>query len=125
MELNSALLGPSSKKKKNTPKKINSLYFRKWNFLALILRNFKEWKPPQKILVFREMKLFDSTIKKSSGNGNPENKSPYISGNENHKETFYIFRNGNFQFTLRKNSYASRNRGPKIISYIFSRERFS
>ena len=39
MQLPSALLGPSSKNKKNLPQE-NSLYFEKWNFLALVLKNF-------------------------------------------------------------------------------------
>ena len=47
-ELPSALLGPRSKKKKKIHAEKNSLYFSKWNFLTLILKNFKEQKPPQK-----------------------------------------------------------------------------
>ena len=51
----------------------NSLYFKKWNFLALILRN----------LYFLKRKLFYISGNETFfilGNGNPE-KIPYISGN--------------------------------------------
>ena len=53
------LLSPSSKNKKKISSKKRSYIFRKWNFLALILRNF---------LHFLERKEI----------GNPEN-IPYIS----------------------------------------------
>ena len=68
MELPSALLGPSLKKKiyppPAPPPKKCSLYFSKWDFLALILKNFKERKPRKKFLIFLEMELFSSNIKK-------------------------------------------------------------
>ena len=67
-------LGPSSKNKKIQLEK-NSLYFGKWNFLALILKNFLIF------LIFWEME----TPKKIS----------YISGNENPKKRL-IFRKWNF-----------------------------
>ena len=54
------LLSPSSKNKKKISSKKRSYIFRKWNFLALKLRNF---------LHFLERKEI----------GNPEN-IPYISG---------------------------------------------
>ena len=65
MELLGALLGPSLKNKKNSPQK-NSLYFKKGDFLALILKNFLH------LLIFQETK----TLK----------KNPYISGNRNPKK---------------------------------------
>ena len=42
----------------------NSLYFVKWNFLALILKEFGKRIPGKKLLIFREMELSDSNIKK-------------------------------------------------------------
>ena len=39
--------------KKIHPEK-NSLYFRKWNLLALILKKFRKRKPRKKILIFQE-----------------------------------------------------------------------
>ena len=74
MELPSKLLSPSSRKiKKIHPK--NFVYFREWNFLVPILKKF---------LIFQEMELSSSNIKKAflifwemelsyiSGNGNPK-----------------------------------------------------
>ena len=46
----------SSQARKN--KKIhtqkNSFYFRKWNFLALILKKFRKQTPPKKFIIFQE-----------------------------------------------------------------------
>ena len=33
------------------------LYFRKWNFLALILKNFRKRKPQKKFLIFQETEI--------------------------------------------------------------------
>ena len=84
-----------------TPKK-NSLYFRKWNFLALVL-NKKILICSQKkvFLIFPEMNPALFTPRKisyTSGNGNPEKASfifskesfYYILGNGNHEKLFYI-----------------------------------
>ena len=71
MELTDALFGPSSKKKIHPEK--NSLCFRKWNLLALILKKFQETETPKKLA--------------------------YISGNGNLKKASYISRNGTFQST--------------------------
>ena len=43
--------------KKLYPEK-DSLYFRKWNFLALILKKFRKRKHRKKILYFLKRKLF-------------------------------------------------------------------
>ena len=55
MQLPGALLDPGSKSKKIHLEKI-SLYFRKWNFLALILKNFRKQMPEKNSLYFREQK---------------------------------------------------------------------
>ena len=52
------------------------MYFRKWNVLALILKNLRKWKPRKKI--------------------------PYISGKGNPKKSSYISWNGTFQPKLEK-----------------------
>lgn len=61
---------PKPKNKNKIHLEKNSLYFRQWNVLALILKNFKKWKTPQnipyvsgsgtvkKLLILPEMKLF-------------------------------------------------------------------
>ena len=99
-----------------TPKK-NSLYFRKWNFLALVL-NKKILICSQKkvFLIFPEMNPALFTPRKisyTSGNGNPEKASfifskesfYYILGNGNHKN-FFIFRNGTFPAQKMKKTYS-------------------
>ena len=54
------LLSPSSKNKKKILSKKRSYIFRKWSFLALILRNFlhflerKEMEIPKTFLIFQE-----------------------------------------------------------------------
>ena len=58
MQLPGALLCPSSKKKLKIQPEKNSLYFKKWNFLALILKNF--------------------TFFYISGNGNSDKNSSYF-----------------------------------------------
>ena len=55
---------PELKKNKKSTSLKNSLYFSKWNFLALIIKNFKERKPRKKFLIFREIELLSSNIKK-------------------------------------------------------------
>ena len=59
------------------PRLKNSLYFRKWNFLALIFSQKNDF------LIFREMELCYI-----SGNGNPQ-KIPYILGKGTVNRTFY------------------------------------
>ena len=122
MELPSALLRPSSKKKTH-PEKIsyiskewnflasrlkNSLYFRKWNFLALILRNF---------LYFLKRNLFYI-----SGNG-----AFCILRNGNPPKIPYISRNGTFLYLRKlkpwKKNYVSGNRNPKKL-FIFEEVTF-
>ena len=104
----SALLGPSSKSKKNPPRKTKW----KWNFLTLILKNFLYFLifqetetpfpsphrfPPQKILIFHETE----TLKKLLIF--PEMK-PYT-----------------FQPKLENASYCRKCK-PKRISYSFSKK---
>ena len=87
-------------------KRKNSLYFGKWNFLALILKNFRKRKPRKnfiifqetgtlkKLLIFWEVELFSvhpEKISYTSGNGDFE-RILYISGNG----TFLYFRKGIF-----------------------------
>ena len=100
MKSSSALLSPSSKKKKNTRKSF--LYFNKWNFLVTRLNN---------ILIFWEIKLSRPKIKKFlifsqksfsyiSRNGNFLKESSNISGGnccssktkKKHSEKCVIFR---------------------------------
>ena len=58
-----AVFGPSSKNKKKSPPappphpKKKSLYFEKWNFLALILKNFLSF------LIFWDMEFFSPSSK--------------------------------------------------------------
>ena len=66
-----AICSTSSKKQKKIYPEKNSLYFRKWNFLALILKKNQETETPKKI--------------------------PYISGEGNPKKAFYILGNRTFQ----------------------------
>ena len=89
--------------KKIHPKK-SSVYFEKWNFLALILIFF----------IFSHILI----------NGNPE-KNHCISGNRNLKRASYISGNWTFQPKLEKKSYTSGNGGPEKVSYIFSKENCS
>ena len=56
MELPSALLGPRSKNKKKIHPEKNSLHFRKWNFLALISKNFLYF------VIFRETEIRKSFL---------------------------------------------------------------
>ena len=53
---------PKLKKIKKNPPRKNCLYFRKWNFLGLILKKIQETETPKKIPYI-------------SGNGNPEKAS--------------------------------------------------
>ena len=47
----------AQKNKKVNPEK-NSLFYRKWNFLPLILKTFQETETLKKLLIFQEMELF-------------------------------------------------------------------
>ena len=47
---------PKLKKFQKVHPKRTSFYFRKWNFLALILRNFRKLKPSRKSHIFQETK---------------------------------------------------------------------
>ena len=92
MQLPSALASPSPKRIKKIHLEKNSLYFRKWNFLALILKNSYIFsKESFSYISGNEAKYFSAQareIKKihpeknfyTSGNGNPE-RTPYIFGN--------------------------------------------
>ena len=84
--------------KKIYPEK-DSLYFRKWNFLALILKKFRKRKPRKFFLYFLKRKLFLYFWK-----WKPWKNPPYISGSETflyfrkHKLLkSYIFVNGTFR----------------------------
>ena len=72
MELPSAHFKPNLEKKRNYSKKRSyiSLYFGKWNFLALILKNFLYFLKRNLFLYFGKRKL--RKIPYISGNGNPE-----------------------------------------------------
>ena len=94
MELPSILLSASSKKNfKNTLQKI-FLYFREWNFLAARLK---------KILIFQEMELLGSNIKKF-----------FICSQ---KKTFLIFREMDIIYILG-------NRSPEKIPYSLGSRNF-
>ena len=85
MELTNALFGPSSKKKIHPEK--NSLYFRKLNFLALILKKLQETETPKKSLIFFQKESCSYIL----GNGNPEKILIF-----QETETFLYFRKRNF-----------------------------
>ena len=81
----------------------NSLYFRKWNFLALILKKFSKRKPPKKFLIFKKTEekllIFQETEPFSPPGENflyfrkrKPRKNPYTSRNG----TFLYFRKQNF-----------------------------
>ena len=92
------------KPKKIQPGKI-SLYFRKWNFLALILKKFLYFLKRQLVLYF---------LKKSFS---------YISGNGSTQ--FSVQAQKIKEIHLRKISYTLGNGNPEKISYIFAKENFS
>ena len=87
------LLSPSWKKEKKIHYKKNSLYFGKWNFMALILKNF----------------LYFLYI---SGNGNMENP---------HLKSFFYFGKQNFLTPSLQNSYISGKifQVPKIKNFLY------
>ena len=74
MQLTGALLGPSSKNNLPPPPKKETLYFGKWDFLALILKDFlyfliiceiEKNQTRKKFLIFPEMAyISDSKIEK-------------------------------------------------------------
>ena len=78
-------------------------------------------KKIKKFLIFQQMELNGSNIKKFQETETPK-KIPYISGNGNHTKAFYLLGNTTFQTRLEKISYTSVNRNPKKISYIFLKE---
>ena len=95
---------PELEKKIKPPK--SSLYFRKWNFLVLIFKNFKERKPRKKFLKSREIesRVHSGKIYFTSRNRSPAKISyifskesfSYISENKNSEKIPYIFRKRNF-----------------------------
>ena len=62
----------------------------------------KKISPQKKFLIFREMELSNSKIKKIQEMETPKKKIPYISGNGSPKKTSYISGNGTFQYTPKK-----------------------
>ena len=62
----------------------------------------KKFRPKKKFLIFREMELSNSKIKKIQETETPKKKIPYISGNGSPKKTSYISGNGTFQYTPKK-----------------------
>ena len=99
MELPRALFSPSSKNKKKSIPKKNSLYFRKWNFLALILTKF---------LYFLKRRLFlyiqNGASEKNSYVFLKRNLFLYFRKRKprrrsfKYKKTFYISGNGTFLY---------------------------
>ena len=101
-------LTQARKNKKIHPQK-NSLYFREWNFVALILKKILETETPmkfpilqetealKKLLIFREMEPFShpEKIYSISGNGNPE-KISYIFSKESCSYIPLWFKKWNF-----------------------------
>ena len=73
----------------------NSLYFGKWNFLALILKEFiyfQKWNPSLFSPSSKNKKIHPEKISESSGNGSPV-KTSYIFSKKAvliFQETFYI-----------------------------------
>ena len=117
-------LSTGSKNKKNASKK-SSYIFRKWNFLALILRKFlifqetetpygtflyfRKWKPKKTSYISgsnltrkKKKKIQPKKISNTSGNGSPE-KISYI-------------------FSIESFSYISENRNPEKIPCISFQE---
>ena len=78
----------------------NSLYFRKWNFLALILKNLLHF------FIFQEKE----TRKKIS----------YISGNGNPKRVPYISRDGTLHFSAQASKLEKKISSEKSF-YIFGK----
>ena len=78
------------------PSALFSLYFRKWNFLALILKNFRQWKPQK--------------ISYTSGNKNLE-KISYIFS----KESFFKFQETKTPPPPKKIFYISGNKNPRNL----------
>ena len=123
-----ALLGPSSKKLKKKTQK-TSLYFSKRNFLALILKNFKEGKPSQKNSLYFSKWNFLALIIKIWMNGNPEKNSLYF-GKSNFLalilknfrkykplKSFLYFGKWNLSVHPQEISYISWNGNPKRLIF--------
>ena len=111
-------LAQTQKTKKICPKE-NSLYSGKWNFQALILKNFLYF------LIFQEVTFQVPKIKKIrpekisfvSGNRNPE-KISYISGNGNPKILF-IFQGVTFWSKKKKRKKAKQKQKQKTLLKTF------
>ena len=86
--------------KKIRPEK-SSLYFRKWNLLALILKKFRKRKPRKKFLIFQEReKVKKLLIFRETNLSVHLEKISYISGRRNTEKNIYISRNKNPQKIL-------------------------
>ena len=127
---------PKPPKIKKICPKNNCLYFGKWNFLTLRLKNFlyflkkaprifqpklkkiKKNPPRKKFLIFQEMELLRSNIKKNSGNGNPENNSLYFRKRKPWK-SFLNSGKRNLSVHPQKISNISGNGNPPPKKFIF------
>ena len=88
------------------------------------LGKIKKNPPRKKFLIFQEMELLGSNIKKFQETETPK-KILYISGNGNPEKSFLSFGKWNFSVRPEKISYISGNKNPEKISYIFLKESFS
>ena len=128
-------LSPSPKnkqtnKQKSTPQK-NSLYFGKWNFLAVVLKMFIYF------LMFQETETLKSFLWNMNLFMPPRQKKlhPEMDLSNSKINKFLIFpemRPCTFQAKLKKQKYLPREnflcfrkREPRKISYIFSKESWS
>ena len=94
------------------------LYFRAtWRTFQPKLEKIKKNPPRKKFLIFQEMELLSSNIKKIQETETPK-KNPYISGNVNPNKVSYISGNGTFQSTPQKISYISGKGNPEKNLYI-------
>ena len=105
MELTRALFSPSSKNKKKSIPKKKFLYFRKWNFLALILTKF---------LYFRKRRLFLYVQK-----WNPALFSPGLKNKKIYSEKNFLYFRKPFGAS-EKNSYVFLKR--KLFLYFRKRK---
>ena len=115
MELTRALFSPSSKNKKKSIPKKKFLYFRKWNFLALILTKF---------LYFRKRRLFLYVQKWNPALFSPDLKNKNIYSEKN----FLYFRKllgasekNSYVFLQRKLFLYFRKRKPRRKSFKYKK----
>ena len=96
---------PKLEKIKKIHPERNSLYFRRWNFLALVLKKFRKQKPRKKFLLFQETETLEKffIFRETEPFSSPPKKflyfrkrkplkNLYTSGNR----TFLYFRKRNF-----------------------------